>query len=249
VSDVDEDQADRPKGNRSKEIHVPAPTDPDPGAESAAAHPSAGAVRRSADRAGDTLNDAFRDGRQGRPVTELERIGAGAAVEDHGYRPAPEGLRANMIFSADGAAGFQGRAGPLSCPSDQRLLMALRAYADVVLVGAGTARAERYGPVRLLPDQRAQRIALGLSEHPPPIAVVSQSGQLPETMFGSTPPILITTARSARENTAIQETPCQVLVCGEDSVDIAEALTQLRDRGLPRVLCEGGPTLLDGRRR
>ncbi|HEY9264650.1 MAG TPA: pyrimidine reductase family protein, partial [Mycobacterium sp.] len=39
-------------------------------------------------------------------------------MEEHGYRPAPEGLRANMIFSADGAAGFQGRAGPLSCPAD-----------------------------------------------------------------------------------------------------------------------------------
>lgn len=178
-------------------------------------------------------------------MTELVRIGAGAAVEDHGYRPAPEGLRANMVFSADGAAGFQGRAGPLSCPADQRLLVALRAYADVVLVGAGTARAERYGPARLLPDHRAQRIALGLSEQPPPIAVVSQSGQLPETMFGSTPPILITSARSARENTAVQEASCEVMVCGEDAVNIAEALTQLRDRGLRRVLCEGGPTLLD----
>ena len=178
-------------------------------------------------------------------MTELERIGAGAAVEDHGYRPAPEGLRANMIFSADGAAGFQGRAGPLSCPADQRLLAALRAYADVVLVGAGTARAERYGPVRLLPEHRAQRIALGLSEQPPPIAVVSQSGRLPDTMFGSTPPILITCARAARNNAAIQGTPCQVLACREDAVDIAEALTQLRDRGLARVLCEGGPTLLD----
>ncbi len=178
-------------------------------------------------------------------MTDLERIGAGAAVEDHGYRPAPEGLRANMIFSADGAAGFKGRAGPLSCPADQRLLVALRAYADVVLVGAGTAHAERYGPVRLLPEHRAQRIALGLSEQPPPIAVVSQSLQLPETMFGSTPPILITSARSARQNTVIQESPCQVLVCGEDAVDLAEAVTQLRDRGLARVLCEGGPTLLD----
>lgn len=178
-------------------------------------------------------------------MTEVGRLDAGAAVEDHGYRPAPEGLRANMIFSADGAAGFQGRAGPLSCPADQQLLVALRAYADVVLVGAGTARAERYGPVRLRPDHRDQRVALGLSEEPPPIAVVSASGQLPETMFGATPPILITSARSARENTAVHETPCRVLVCGEDAVDISEAQAQLRSLGHHRVLCEGGPTLLD----
>ncbi len=84
-------------------------------------------------------------------MTELHTLPVGAAVENHGYRPAPIGVRANMIFSADGAAGFQGRAGPLSCPADQQLLRALRAYADVVLVGAGTARAEHYGPVRLAP--------------------------------------------------------------------------------------------------
>ena len=53
-------------------------------------------------------------------MTELGHLDAGSAVEEHGYRPAPEGLRANMIFSADGAAGFQGRAGPLSCPADQQ---------------------------------------------------------------------------------------------------------------------------------
>lgn len=40
-----------------------------------------------------------------------------------------------MIFSADGAAAFEGRAGPLSCPTDQRLLRILRGLADVVLVG------------------------------------------------------------------------------------------------------------------
>lgn len=178
-------------------------------------------------------------------MTEVARITAGSDVEDHGYRPAPDGLRANMIFSADGAAGFRGRAGPLSCPADQRLLVALRAYADVVLVGAGTARAERYGPVRLLTEHRAQRIALGLPEQPPAIAVVSQTGQLPESLFGSTPPILITSARSARDNTAIHAADCEVLVSGDDAVDIAEALAQLRTRGLRRVLCEGGPTLLD----
>lgn len=175
-------------------------------------------------------------------MTELHRIDAGAAVEDCGYRPAPEGLRANMIFSADGAAGFQGRAGPLSCPADQRLLLALRSYADVVLVGAGTARAERYGPVRLRPEHREQRIALGLSELPPPIAVVSQSGRLPDSMFGSsTPPILVTSTGGA----AAVSAGCDVLVCGDETVDLAVAVAQLRDRGFRRVLCEGGPTLLD----
>lgn len=179
-------------------------------------------------------------------MTQLGTVAAGTAVEDHGYRPAPPGVRANMIFSADGAAGFSGRAGPLSCPADYQLLLALRAYADVVLVGAGTARAETYGPVQLSTEHRRQRRELGLSPEPPPIAVVSQTGRLPETMLGASPrPILVTSAQAAQSNPAAGDPPCDVLVCGEEDVNIAEAVGQLRNRCGGRILCEGGPTLLD----
>ncbi|MDA2894319.1 pyrimidine reductase family protein [Mycolicibacterium sp. BiH015] len=176
-------------------------------------------------------------------MTEVKTLPAGSPVEDYGYRPAPDGLRANMIFSADGAAAFAGRAGPLSCAPDFQLLLALRAYADVVLVGAGTARAENYGPVRLRPEHREQRSELGLGDEPPPIAVVSQSGRLPESIFGSSiTPILVTSERGARES---RETRCEVVTAGEDAVDIGAAVNQLRQQGMSRVLCEGGPTLLD----
>ncbi|GFM17467.1 MULTISPECIES: pyrimidine reductase family protein [Mycobacteriaceae] len=178
-------------------------------------------------------------------MTNLATVAPGTAVEDYGYRPAPVGVRANMIFSADGAAGFAGHAGPLSCAADQQLLLALRAYADVVLVGAGTARAETYGPVKLSDDHRRQRVELGLGSEPPPLAVVSQSGRLPATMLGSSPPpILLTSARAAHAE-RVAELPCEVMVCGEDSVNITDAVAQLRSRGDGRVLCEGGPTLLD----
>jgi riboflavin biosynthesis pyrimidine reductase len=154
------------------------------------------------------------------------------------YAEPPEGVRANMIFSADGAAAFGGRAGPLSSPTDQQLLNILRGYADVVLVGAGTARAENYGPVRLSGTQRTV---------PPPIAVVSRSGRLPDGLFADPgrPPILITGARSAAGLTGGSERQ-RVLVAGEDSVDAAEAVAVLRAQGMHRILCEGGPTLLDG---
>ncbi|CAN3130488.1 pyrimidine reductase family protein [Mycobacterium sp. smrl_JER01] len=173
-------------------------------------------------------------------MTLVDTLAPGGAAEDHGYRPAPPGLRANMIFSADGAAGFAGRAGPLSCPTDYQLLLALRAYADVVLVGAGTARAEDYGPVRLRADHAAQRKQLGLSADPPPIAVVSASGRLPEKLLTARP-ILVTCARGARD----ARRDLDVIVSGDETVDISHAVGQLRDRGMHRILCEGGPTLLD----
>lgn len=160
------------------------------------------------------------------------------------YADPPDGLRANMIFSADGVAAFGGRAGPLSCPTDQRLLRTLRGLADVVLVGAGTARAENYGPVKLTDAARARRHHEGRFE-PPPIAVVSRSGELPDRLFSNPeqPPILVTCARTAARFE--DDDRLRLLIAGEDSVDVALAVAMLREQGMHRILCEGGPTLLD----
>ncbi|CAN5377185.1 pyrimidine reductase family protein [soil metagenome] len=153
------------------------------------------------------------------------------------YREAPNGVRANMIFSADGAAAFGGRAGPLSCPLDQQLLKELRGFADVVLVGAGTARAEKYGPVRLS----------GAPRDVPPIAVVTATGNLPATMFDTAAPlpILVTCAQAVERHRLDTEERWRLLVAGDAAVDVADAVRQLKSQGMERILCEGGPTLLD----
>lgn len=168
----------------------------------------------------------------------VPRVGTVADITELApfYADPPQGVRVNMIFSADGAAAFGGRAGPLSCPTDQQLLRVLRGLADVVLVGAGTARAENYGPVRLTNAAPAP---------PPPIAVISRSGRLPARLLGDPdqPPIVVTCAQAAAH-----EDPGdgrRVLVAGEDTVDVARAIALLRARGMHRILCEGGPTVLD----
>lgn len=181
-------------------------------------------------------------------MTESARVGAVGDITELAsfYADPPDGVRANMIFSADGAAAFGGRAGPLSCPTDQHLLRILRSFADVVLVGAGTARAENYGPVRLTDAQREKRHAEGRAG-PPPIAVVSRSGELPARLLRDPdqPPILVTCARSpARHDNGADPRP-PALVAGDDSVDVSRAVELLRERGMRRILCEGGPTLLD----
>lgn len=162
------------------------------------------------------------------------------------YADPPDGVRANMIFSADGAAAFGGRAGPLSFPTDQRLLRFLRGLADVVLVGAGTARAENYGPVNLSDAARARRHHEGRLT-PPPIAVVGNSGELPARLFGDPeqPPILVTCARSAARLDLERDDRLRILIAGQDTVDVSRAVAMLREHGMHRILCEGGPTLLD----
>jgi riboflavin biosynthesis pyrimidine reductase len=180
-------------------------------------------------------------------VTARPQIGAVAGIEEleSCYCDPPDGVRANMIFSADGAAAFGGQAGPLSCPTDQQLLGTLRSLADVVLVGAGTARAENYGPVRLTERQRAQRANEGRAT--PPIAVVSRTGALPDRLFedAEQKPILVTSARAAKQHNLSEDKRWTLLVAGDDTVDMSDVVTQLQAQGMPRILCEGGPTLLD----
>lgn len=153
------------------------------------------------------------------------------------YREPPIGVRANMIFSADGAAAFSGRVAPLSDPTDQQLLVALRDFADVVLVGAATARAENYGPVQ----------PAGNGARPARMAVVSRSGNLPDSLLvdPAQRPILVTSALAVSENALDRDDRWELLVAGEETVDVTGMVAELRQRGLSRILCEGGPTLLD----
>ena len=64
----------------------------------------------------------------------------------------------NMVASADGRATLHGRTADLSSPADKELFFALRRSVDAVLVGTGTLREERYGP--LLRDQEEQPLAI-----------------------------------------------------------------------------------------
>lgn len=161
--------------------------------------------------------------------------------------PGPRWLRANMVTSADGAGFLEGRTAALSTPGDMRLFGLLRVLADVVLVGAGTARVEEYKPARRRPaleDLRAGR--------PPaaPIAVVSRKLDLDfaTPLFTEAPPdartIVITCAGSPDDKRAAAARVADVIVAGDVAVDLEQALAALRDRGLGQVLCEGGPHLL-----
>jgi riboflavin biosynthesis pyrimidine reductase len=161
--------------------------------------------------------------------------------------PRANWLRANFVASADGAAFLDGRSGGLSGPADRRLFGVLRALADVVLVGAGTARAEKYKPARRRPEHAPLRAGRGAT---PPIALVSRvlDLDLAAPLFTQAPPdartIVITCDASPADRRAATAEVADVIVAGDTAVDLAAALGVLRERGLGRVLCEGGPTLL-----
>jgi len=155
-------------------------------------------------------------------------------------------VRANMIATLDGAAqGPDGRSRSINGPADWRVFRVMRAVADVVLVGAGTARAEGYTPLPVPADLRAARAARG-QDAGLALALVSASGALPPGLRGTDrPPFVVTTAACPRLAELRAELGAdRVLVTGDDRVDLAAALAALAERGLTRVLAEGGPRLL-----
>jgi riboflavin-specific deaminase-like protein len=157
-------------------------------------------------------------------------------------------VQVNFVASADGAASIGEVSEALSHPADRRIFLLGRDLADVVLVGAGTVRAEGYRGARTSPERRERRTRLGLTEIPP-IAVVSASARLdPEgALFTDThvPPIIITTEHAPEpRRAALAEAGGRVIVAGERLVDLPAALAELARLGLKRVDCEGGPHLL-----
>jgi riboflavin biosynthesis pyrimidine reductase len=161
--------------------------------------------------------------------------------------PSGPWLRANMVASADGAAHVGGVTRGLSSRADRHLFALLRTLADVILVGAATVRAEKYAPVRrheLWPDLRPGRTPT------PPIAVVTARLDLdPDSpLIASAPPsartIIITTAQAPADRRAALEERAEVIVAGQETVDLKAAVTALAERGHRRILAEGGPRLL-----
>jgi riboflavin biosynthesis pyrimidine reductase len=155
-------------------------------------------------------------------------------------------VRCNMISSLDGAIAVGGRSGMLGGPPDRKVFQALRSLADVVVVGAGTARAEGYGPVRLDAELRARRRQRGLEEVPP-IAVVTRSGVLdwssPFFTEAEQRPVVFAPSDTASVVGEQAAGAADVLEAGESRVDPALVLGHLHRRGHRSVLLEGGPGL------
>jgi riboflavin biosynthesis pyrimidine reductase len=147
------------------------------------------------------------------------------------YRPPSlPWLRVNMVSTLDGAAnGDSGKSGSINNEADKRVFHALRQHADAILVGAGTARTERY------------RVA------PVPLVVVSHRGLVPQQLHDApTGKVLLVTCA---DSTGLADARAvlgdeQVLVCGQGQVDLAAMKAALVERGFRDLLSEGGPHLL-----
>jgi riboflavin biosynthesis pyrimidine reductase len=137
-------------------------------------------------------------------------------------------LRLNFVATADGAAeGSDRRSGSINNDADHRVFDLLRALADVVIVGAGTVRVERYRP------------------NPKPLVVVTRSGALPPSLLeGDTGRLYLATgAQAPGLDRAREVLGDRVLVLGEREPDPVALRRALEEAGFTNLLCEGGPHL------
>jgi riboflavin biosynthesis pyrimidine reductase len=155
-------------------------------------------------------------------------------------------VRANMISTLDGSAtGSEGRSASIGNAADKAVFDVLRGLADVILVGIGTVREEKYAPP-LPDDQFAERRLRAGQSAAPALAIVSGSGDVPagELFSGPNPSYVVTTERADVDRLRSIAGPDRVIVAGDQDLDADDAVKALARRGLGRVLLEGGPRLL-----
>ncbi|WP_051215198.1 dihydrofolate reductase family protein [Granulicoccus phenolivorans] len=158
---------------------------------------------------------------QARPITVAD------LPEVYAWAPGDR-VRANMITSLDGSVtGSDGLSGSLNDAADHAVFATLRSLSDVILMGAGTVRAEHYG----VPDG-------------PRLVIVSGRGRFPEHLLPLLPEhpgqVVLVTTEAAAVSDQVRDL-VEVWRVGADRVDLPGVLDRLAGQ---RVLTEGGPTLL-----
>jgi riboflavin-specific deaminase-like protein len=151
----------------------------------------------------------------------------------------------NTVCSVDGRAAIDGRSRGLSGPADREVFHHLRSQADAVMVGAGTAREERYRP--LVRDTRLaalRRSDPGVATNPAAVIVSDRldlPADLPLLADAASRVLVLTSSPAPAPRGAAR---VEAVRAAGPPLDLAEGLARLRgEHGIRSVLCEGGPTL------
>lgn len=153
-------------------------------------------------------------------------------------------VQSNMVISVDGAvAGADGLSRSVSTPADMRVFSVVRSLADAVVVGAQTVRSERLTRMSPKPAHLNQRHARGQADVPV-MVIVTSSGDLPWDRINErgTSPVWVATNTSDPQVLAeLRRHADEVLAGIESPQAVKDALVA---RGLRRIVCEGGPSVL-----
>jgi diaminohydroxyphosphoribosylaminopyrimidine deaminase / 5-amino-6-(5-phosphoribosylamino)uracil reductase len=148
-----------------------------------------------------------------------------------------------IAVSADGKTGLAGRRpAEISCETSRAMAHMMRANADAILVGSGTVIAddplltcrlpgmEERSPIRVVLDGKL-RIPLGSN-------LVRTAREVPVWIMTTEAASLETERRLVAAGVTVLRTPDK-----GGQVDLSASLKRLGERGITRVLVEGGPIL------
>jgi riboflavin-specific deaminase-like protein len=174
-----------------------------------------------------------------RKATSPEELAADLRL----HELAPPGrpyLGINMVASLDGKATLDWRTKGLSTEVDRRLFHHLRTQADAVMVGAGTAREERYGRMTKNDELRDKRVAEGRTPEALAVVVSGRLGLPADLPLLNEPEQTVLIATAAEHSLDGVRGAVEYARVGDD---LPRLLAELPERGVRSVLCEGGPML------
>jgi 2,5-diamino-6-(ribosylamino)-4(3H)-pyrimidinone 5'-phosphate reductase len=156
----------------------------------------------------------------------------------------------NVAMSADGKISTRERRQvKISGVQDFERVDRLKAGADAVMVGIGTVLADDPSLTVKSEECRTYRLHRGMDEHPVRI-VVDSAGRIPlEASIlhkGAGKRIIAVSGRADPQKIAELHRYADVIIAGEDEVDLAIMMDTLGEMGIRRMMVEGGGTLIAG---
>ena len=150
----------------------------------------------------------------------------------------------NSAMSADGKiSSVERKQVRISGPEDRARVDALRAESDAIMVGVGTVLAD--DPALRVRSAALRRARSKRGEPEEPLRIVADSqARTPPTAQVLGPGCMIAVCRSAPSNRLAELSPqCEITICGEDRVDLLQLMAALSEKGVRRLMVEGGATL------
>jgi len=154
----------------------------------------------------------------------------------------------NMAMTADGKITSAAREEPrFASRLDRTTMDRLRAEADAVLIGAGTLRADDPPLSVRDPEMKAYRRTLGKPDALVNVLVTASAQVDPDARFFRDPAaaarVVATVEEAPADRLARLEAATEVWRLGRGAVDLRTLLARLADRGIERLLVEGGGEL------
>ncbi len=142
----------------------------------------------------------------------------------------------NAAMSADGKISTYARSQVrISSYADMKRVDELRAGSDAVMVGIGTVLADNPGLTVKSGEKNAIRIVVdSMARTPVDAEVISRKGS----------PTIIAVSKSApSERVEALREKVEIITVGDERVSLSELLADLKNRGIERLMVEGGATL------